>query len=596
MVPSHSSIKSYQANRQAKSSPKPLIQRPRPHLYLSIFGTWLLSLVWFQPRLWQLLEMSDSAFGIAAIVFFIVFTEIAWLYALFNVFVVIFAMVYRRFYAQPDLVQPLISGTPPEVAILYTTCNDFVEASLNSCLGQDYPNFRIYILDDSSSLTHMALVDDYARRYPERVQVVRRANRKGFKAGNLNHGLNTAATQEPYFALVDADEILPVNFLSSLVPRLSSDNRCAFIQANHQSNPNDPSALAQSLGIGIDIHWRWYHPLRNRFGFVMLLGHGALIRRACWQAVAGFPELVSEDLAFALRLRERGWRGYFAEDVICYENFPEDMRAFRVRHMKWTRGTCEFLRQKFWDVVYSKRISLVEKLDILFPTLSLPLSPLFFLFILDANLILINLFGHSQPIQLEFLKLQLNLPARVLGGGFEALGGLDFFFMTALAIIAPILCFIIELWRKPLELLRFVGASVTVYGALGGLSSLGVLFYLLTGKAVFHATADRSNTLNAAVNSRARVPFASLKQLLVSSHPDHWLVRGFELSCGLAFCVMCLQLVQVSFFGLAVAQVLHPILHRTRWEHPLMQKLVQLPLALMLLGLVLRGLALLQQS
>jgi cellulose synthase/poly-beta-1,6-N-acetylglucosamine synthase-like glycosyltransferase len=311
MVPGRSSIKSYQANPQVQNTTKRLIQRPQPHLYLSIFGTWLLSLIWFQPRLWHLLEMTDSALGVLAIVFFIVFTEIAWLYALFNVFVVVFAVVYRRCYSGHDMGHWAISGTPPAVAILYTTCNDFVEESLNSCLCQDYPNFKIYILDDSSSLQHMALVDDYARRYPELVQVVRRANRKGFKAGNLNHGLATAATQEPYFALVDADEILPVHFLSSLVPKLVSDQRCAFIQANHQSNPNDSSALAKSLGVGIDIHWRWYHPLRNRFGFVMLLGHGALIRRACWQAVGGFPELVSEDLAFALRLRERGWRGYF---------------------------------------------------------------------------------------------------------------------------------------------------------------------------------------------------------------------------------------------------------------------------------------------
>ena len=29
------------------------------------------------------------------------------------------------------------------------------------------------------------------------------------------------------------------------------------------------------LGAGIDIHWEWYQPLRNDFGFVMFLGHGA---------------------------------------------------------------------------------------------------------------------------------------------------------------------------------------------------------------------------------------------------------------------------------------------------------------------------------
>ena len=50
----------------------------------------------------------------------------------------------------------------------------------------------------------------------------------------------------------------------------------------------------------------------------MFLGHGAVLRRRCWGVVGGFPEIVSEDLAYAIRIREHGWRGYFVKDVVCY--------------------------------------------------------------------------------------------------------------------------------------------------------------------------------------------------------------------------------------------------------------------------------------
>lgn len=172
--------------------------------------------------------------------------------------------------------------------------------------------------------------------------------------------------------------MLPPDFLRRLVPHLVADDRCGFVQANHESNPDRSSPLGNCMGIGVDIHWRWYQPLRNRYGFVMLLGHGAVLRRTAWEEVGGFPELVSEDLAFAVRLRERGWHGHFAADVVCYEDFPETVRDFRVRHIKWTRGTCEFLSKEVGRLIRSPNILTVEKLDILLPTLSLPLSLLYF--------------------------------------------------------------------------------------------------------------------------------------------------------------------------------------------------------------------------
>ena len=179
---------------------------PSPAMYLFIFGVWLAAIVWFQPRLFQLLDMAYNWPSRIALITFIFFIDFAWLYGVYNLTVIGFA-AYYRFFSKKGTEQlaaiPLLSHPP--IAILYTTCNDFVEASVLSCVQQDYPNYQVYILDDSSDAVCKMQVDQFAAQYPGLVQVVRRPDRKAFKAGNMNHGLANVAVSEPYFAIADAD-------------------------------------------------------------------------------------------------------------------------------------------------------------------------------------------------------------------------------------------------------------------------------------------------------------------------------------------------------------------------------------------------------
>lgn len=568
---------------------------PSPRLYLAVFGGWFLALAWFHPRLASLLDLAVSPVSWAALAFFVVFTEVAWLYAAFNLGVLAFAALYRRRRGGDEVVPAVSDAALPAVAILYTTCNDFVEESALSCVNQAYPRFTVYVLDDSSDPTWRARVDAFAARHAGRVRVVRRPDRRGFKAGNINHAMARAAAGEPLFALADADEILPPDFLSRLAPRLLADPSCGFVQASHRCNPRSKGAFAATLGAGIDVHWRWYQPLRNRYGFVMLLGHGALIRREAWEAVGGFPELVSEDLAFALRIREKGWRGRFAEDVVCYEDFPETMRAFRIRHMKWTRGTCEFLAKEMGRALFSRDIPLVEKLDVLFPTLNLPLALLYFVFVLDANVLLATLFGAPRTLTVALGGTELLVPTVALDPRFGVVMGADFFAVTLLTLVAPVLCFILDMWRRPVTLVRFLGQSTAAYGTLGPLSSVGVALYALTGKAVFHVTADHGAAARATPAGTPRLARlrAGLATLLAGSHPDRLAVQAFEVACGVGFAIACVRTFQVSFFGLALGFVLLPIAHHVRWENAFLRALVYVPFAFILLGVALGGLSLL---
>ena len=587
-------VKSY----QEKAARRKLLYStaPRPWMYVFIFGMWFASLAWFEPRLLQLMDMAYNAPSWIALALFIAFIDFAWLYGLYNVGVILFALGHRWFGHKPESALARTELLDhPAVAILYTTCNDFVEESVLSCVRQDYPNYTVYILDDSSSPEYQARVDAFAARFPGLAEVVRRPKREGFKAGNMNYCLSEAATEEPYFAIADADEILPPDFLRKLVPVMEADPLCGFTQANHRANPGAESSLAQAMGIGVDLHWKWYQPLRNNYGFVMFLGHGALLRRKCWEEVGGFPDIVSEDLGFAIEIREKGYRGRFVEDVVCYEDFPDTVRAFRIRHMKWTRGTSEFLAKKMGWLLKAKNISWTEKLDILFPTLNLPLTLVYFLFMINANLILPCFFGQSADVTFVLAGREWVLPVMSMDTGFQAIYDWDFFAITMLAFFAPVLCFIIGLARQPARLFRFLSQSTVLYAALSPLSSIGVLAYMVSGKATFLVTGDNSqqeHRLSGGAGGRVQRIKKSWRDFLAKSHPDTGIVQGFELFTGLLFGLVCLYTFQISFFGLCLAFVLLPIMHHLGWNNRVLRVLIYLPFVLILLGVFVASLSL----
>ena len=564
----------------------------KPHVTITVFAIWGLVLFWFHPRLSGLLDAAEGPWTYVSLLYFVIFAELAWLYGIYNITIIAYAAWYRWRHAPKALAGMMACQTGHEtpVAILYTTCNDFVEQSALSCLTLDYNSYKVYILDDSSDDIYKQRIDAFAARYPERVQVVRRPDRKGYKAGNLNYALANHA-HESLFAIVDADEILPTDFLSRLVPRLHQDPKCGFVQANHVCQKNTGPGLKADLGIGVDIHWKWYQPLRNRYGFVMFLGHGALLRRSCWELVDGFPELVSEDLAYALAIRKHGFYGTFAEDVVCQEDFPETVRAFRVRHVKWTRGTCEFLTHQLWGLIKSKRISLVEKLDILFPTLNLPLTLFFFAFMINAGLILPLTLGQESAVTFVLLGREFAIPVLQMPPQMVDLFTVDFYLITVITILAPVLCFILDLWKQPLRLFRFLCHSTSLYAALSPLSALCVLGYCATGKARFLVTGDAGPQRHLPSEKRLKSSdfAARAKKFLSETHPDHWLVRGFEVFVGLAFLILALNSFQIGFFGLALAFMILPFMHSWGWLTGHRRLILLLPFLCILISMALGG-------
>ena len=547
-----------------------------PAMFVFLFALWAAALFWFGPRLLESMRAATGPVSALAQGYFVIFVCIAWLYGLYNISVVVFASYtkLRARFTTKASAQPAECNIP--VAVLYTTCNDFVEAGAASCAKLQYPSYRVYILDDSSEPAYRAKVDRFASRY-EHVEVVRRTDRQGFKAGNLNHALSEIVT-EPYFVIADSDEILPRNFLTMLVPRIAADPQCGFIQANHRCIKHG-TKLQQDMCRGIDIHWDWYQPLRNRFGFVMFLGHGAILRRSCWEQAGGFPEIVSEDLAYAIAIRERGYYGAFAEDVTCMEEFPSSVRAFRVRHVKWTRGTCEFLHRFAKRLVLSKNISLPEKLDILFPTANLPLTLFFFLFMIMTSIVLPMSIGERTVMTLELGGGSLQLPVVRMPVEMNVLYTWDFYAMTLLALVSPLLCFVMAMWKTPIRLLRFLAHSTSLYAALAPLSTICVLGYAKTRSARFLVTGDGSTS-------------ATHGGYWAETHPDALTTQRLEWGAAWIFFAGALVSFQIALLGLAIGYALLAIMHSADWGRPGLQTMTWVPFSLIVTGIGLGGMSL----
>jgi glycosyltransferase involved in cell wall biosynthesis len=74
-----------------------------------------------------------------------------------------------------------MSGDGPLVSVIMATYNaaEFVAESIESVLDQTYEPIELLVVDDASVDETPAIVEDYARRYPERVRFRRAAGRAG---------------------------------------------------------------------------------------------------------------------------------------------------------------------------------------------------------------------------------------------------------------------------------------------------------------------------------------------------------------------------------------------------------------------------------
>ena len=306
-------------------TPRRLAASKSSLMFVSVLLFYVGCAVTLNPRMLALFVPSTGWVGNVVLTLFIAQLNLFWFFGSYYSMLGLFTAI--SWLTRTPGPAPVRQGPP--VALLYVTMNDFQERAALSCMRQSYDPCHLFILDDSVDMASRATVDAFAKLHPGAVTVVRRSDRQGYKAGSINSALRNHVHGFKYFIVVDSDSVLPEGFTGQLVPYFDLGENIGWVQGSHAPNPVQKTSFADDLGLGILPLWEVYYGPRNRFGNVVFLGHGGMLRYDVWEKVGGFPEIVSEDLAFSTEAARLGYRGYFAHDVVSYEDFPEGYRQFR---------------------------------------------------------------------------------------------------------------------------------------------------------------------------------------------------------------------------------------------------------------------------
>jgi hypothetical protein len=152
------------------------------------------------------------------------------------------------------------------------------------------------------------------------------------------------------------------------------------------------------------------------------------------------------------------------------------------------------------------------------------------------------------------------------------------------------------LFTRPLTLIRFLGHSTALYAALSPLSSLGVISYMVSGKAVFLVTGEKKQAQVSGLPKEKKPAWGkrmkkAYHDLISKSHPDQGFVQAVEIGMGVTFGVACVLMFQISFFGLCLAFMLLPLMHHLPWSSSWVKSLVFLPFMFIMLGVLTAGLS-----
>lgn len=224
-----------------------------------------------------------------------------------------------------------------------------VEGALRAAAGLDWPRDRLHVhlLDDSRDETAGIAAAIVAELRQDGFDVVhlRRADRRGFKAGALAAGL--AVSDAPYVAIFDADfRALPC-WLDATVATIEADPDIAFVQTRFEYRNRERSPLTRAQQLLVDTHFLVEQAGRRARGSPFQFnGTAGLWRRDAIEAVGGWSDgTLAEDLDLALRAVLAGWRGELLLHPACTAQAPERMGEWRIQQKRWSVGFAQVARR-----------------------------------------------------------------------------------------------------------------------------------------------------------------------------------------------------------------------------------------------------------
>lgn len=257
--------------------------------------------------------------------------------------------------AQAERIERYHAETPPEALPLVTTQlplyneAEVVERLLRAVCAIDYPAERhhIQVLDDSTddSRDEVDQIAAELRAEGHWIDVVRREQRVGFKAGALAEGMGQSEAE--YLAIFDADFVPPRDFLRKAIPLLVEADDIACVQGRWTHLNRDENWLTRAQSVGIDGHFAVEQGARAWNGlFMNFNGTAGVWRRAAIDRAGGWQgDTLTEDLDLSYRAQLAGDRIVYCLDIPCPAEVPPTVDALKSQQRRWARGSIQTARK-----------------------------------------------------------------------------------------------------------------------------------------------------------------------------------------------------------------------------------------------------------
>ena len=182
--------------------------------------------------------------------------------------------------------------TPPLIDVFICTYNEeeaILEQTIVGALAIDYPNYRLWALDDGRRPWLKALCKRLDCGY------ITRADGADAKAGNINNGLKHVAglaTPPDFVSILDADFVPTPNFLTRAMTLFHADDVGVVQTPQHFANP-DPMQRNLSVARVWPDEQRYFFDVvmasKDAWNAAFCCGTSSIIRFAPLMAIGGFP-------------------------------------------------------------------------------------------------------------------------------------------------------------------------------------------------------------------------------------------------------------------------------------------------------------------
>ena len=279
-------------------------------------------------------------------------------------------MIWRYYKYRNTVFKPLRSYAEtelPKVTVQLPIFNEMyvVERLLEAVSKLNYPadKLEIQVLDDSRDETQQICRNKVAELKKNNVNIryFHRQNRRGYKAGALEYGLQYASGE--LVTIFDADFIPAPDTLMKMVDYFCDPN-VGMVQARWAYLNRNYSLLTEIQALMLDGHFIIEQTARNRSGcFFNFNGTAGIWRVSAISDAGGWQHsTVTEDLDLSYRVQLRGWQCMYLPHVVVLSELPMEMNSFKLQQFRWAKGASQ-VAKKLIPTIFQSEIPFYVKFE-----------------------------------------------------------------------------------------------------------------------------------------------------------------------------------------------------------------------------------------